>query len=90
VSSTGAFTLESMRSWQLAAAVPVTKARAHSGSYSFRFWGGSLAAAAKPAPNAAASGRSRGGSSRGIAATRPSQSPTSLVSHSFSGNAWAT
>src|SRR5215470_2672439 len=64
-----------MRSWgQLAATVPVAKARPHSGSYSFRFCGGSLAADAWV--NARASTASRGGSSRGAAATKPSQSPT--------------
>ena len=71
VSSTGTFTLASMRAWsQLAATVPVQKARAHSGSYSFRFCGGSAPACAE---NSAAS---HAGSSRGAAATMPSQSPT--------------
>ena len=75
MSSTGTFTLASIRAWsQLAATVPVANARPHSGSYSFRFCGGSLPPDGEAA-NIRANPASRAGSSRGAATARPSQSP---------------
>ena len=67
VKSTGTFTAFSIRAWsQLAATVPVQKARPHSGSYSFRFWGGS-AGGRKPAIH--------GGNSLAAFAAMPAQLP---------------
>jgi hypothetical protein len=71
VMRTGTLTAASIRAWsQLAATEPSQIARAHSGSYSFRFWVGS------PPSMVAARAAIHGGSSVAAAAIMPSQSPT--------------